>query len=312
MEQQKISVIIPVYKVEAYLEKCVMSVLCQTYQCLEIILVDDGSPDGCPALCDELAQRDGRIQVIHKENGGLSSARNAGIEAATGDYLFLLDSDDYIVPEALEKLYRALTENGADMSLCDYARVDEQGQWLDQDELIPGQVLSQAQALALLAPQNGWWRYSVACCKLYRRQIFDTLRFPVGKIHEDEFVMHHVFGQCQRVAAVPERLYMYVQRPGSIMAAKVTVKKLDAVEAFFERCDFYKARGYEAQAVCCLTKAYGTLWRIMNGLNMAEYEDNVRPYVQELSTRMVRRGDLRGLWLRVGFWRRLRQDKKIR
>ena len=122
----KISVIVPVYKVEKYLNRCVQSIASQTYENLEIILVDDGSPDNCGVLCDEWVQKDSRIKVVHKENGGLSSARNAGVAVATGAYVGFVDSDDYIHPQMYEKLYEALVENGADISICGCDYVDEE------------------------------------------------------------------------------------------------------------------------------------------------------------------------------------------
>lgn len=121
--QDLISVIVPVYKVEKYLKRCVDSILAQTYPCLEVILVDDGSPDGCPAICDEYAREDRRVRVIHKENGGLSDARNAGIDAAKGKFLGFVDSDDYVHPRFYELLLQALKEEGADIAGCDVKKV---------------------------------------------------------------------------------------------------------------------------------------------------------------------------------------------
>ena len=122
-----ISVIVPVYQVEQYLDRCVSSILEQTYDHLEVILIDDGSPDSCPRLCDEWAEKDPRVRVIHQENGGVSSARNAGLDAATGDYIAFVDSDDAIRPNYFETLYALLTEHQAELSICKMLVVDEEG-----------------------------------------------------------------------------------------------------------------------------------------------------------------------------------------
>jgi glycosyltransferase involved in cell wall biosynthesis len=310
MEQETVSVIIPVYGVEAYLQTCVDSVCAQTWKNLEIILVDDGSPDNCPALCDALAERDGRIRVIHKENGGLSDARNRGIEAATGRYLMFVDSDDYIQPTMVQTLHQALVEAKADVSLCDYARVDTDGVWLDQDKPLPGAVLTGLEAMEQMELAGQWWRYAVAWNKLYKREIFASLRFPKGKIHEDDFIIHRVFAQCQRVAVVPQRLYFYVQRSDSIMGVTITPKRLQAVEALLSRYDFYVQEGYAKElSNACLGKAYRKLWQTMDGLPVWACRQQVRPYVEKIAKAQLRRGSPQGLWLWLGYGRRLMQTR---
>ena len=159
MEQELITVIIPVYKVEAYLEKCVESVRNQTYANLEIILVDDGSPDGCPAMCDELAARDERIQVIHRENGGLSAARNTGLDAAKGRYVAFVDSDDYIASKMFEKLHAALIGARADMAVCDLACVDEQGEPTQLLRPLEPGVINREQVFQRMESPGGGWRW---------------------------------------------------------------------------------------------------------------------------------------------------------
>ena len=126
-EKPLLSIIVPVYKVENYLQKCIDSILAQTFTDFELILVEDGSPDGCPALCDAAAAKDARIRVLHQKNGGLSAARNAGLDVARGEWIGFVDSDDYIAPEMYETLYKAVQSTGADLALCDYAEVDEAG-----------------------------------------------------------------------------------------------------------------------------------------------------------------------------------------
>lgn len=226
-----ISVIIPIYKVEEYLDECVCSVVNQTYTNLEIILVDDGSPDNCPQMCDEWACKDSRIRVIHKPNGGLSDARNAGIDAATGEYIAFVDSDDFIKPDMLEKLYTAIQKEKADIAACGILNCegDRRTAWGCRD--FAG---SSEQILALLYDDAA---YPVAAWnKLYRRSCWETLRFPVGKTCEDAFTTYRLVHNAKRIAMIPEALYCYRIRPGSIMTSAFSLKKMDEEEAW--RCNY--------------------------------------------------------------------------
>ena len=236
-----ISIIVPVYKVEAYLTACVESVLAQTYQNFELILVDDGSPDNCPSMCDEFAARDSRIRVIHKENGGLSSARNAGIDAANGTYLAFLDSDDLWTPLFLERLYRAIQETGAELAVCLFQRF--QGDASDVlPEPIPTEVLTQRESFDCLFNLRNE-NMVVAPNKLYHRELFDGIRYPVGKLHEDEAVIHEILGNLRQAAWVDEAHYLYRETPNSITTAKFNLKRLDETYAKEERIVFFESRG---------------------------------------------------------------------
>lgn len=232
-----ISVIIPVYKVERYLEKCVKSVQNQTYRELEIILVDDGSPDTCPGLCDDYARQDPRIRVIHKENGGLSDARNVGLAAAQGSYIFFLDSDDYIREDALWRLWQVITAYQSDAVVFQYRRVNEQGEDLDEPGDEPWweeEIIDTAKAHAGLRERGGH-RLVPAWNKLYSRRALRGIAFPFRKIHEDEFVVHQVFDNCQSIHLLPESLLFYVQREGSIMRSENPASRFDGIEAIAER-----------------------------------------------------------------------------
>lgn len=259
-----ISVIIPVYKVEAYLTACVDSVLAQTYQNIEIILVDDGSPDRCPQMCDEFAARDSRIRVIHKENGGLSSARNAGIDAAKGDYLAFIDSDDLWTPVFLERLQAALTEAGADFSVCLFRRFQGEAP-TELPRQAETEVLNQREAFdCLFGIRNE--NMVVAPNKLYRRHIFYSLRYPVGKVHEDEAVIHEVIGKAKTVAWVEEAHYLYREAPNSITTAKFNLKRLDETIAKERRIAFFVEQGMQDLAdrtrlayLSCLMRLYRTV-----------------------------------------------------
>lgn len=232
-----ISVIVPVYKVEAYLDKCVQSIVDQTYQNLEIILVDDGSPDRCGAMCDAWTRKDDRIKVIHKKNGGLSDARNAGMAVAVGQYIAFVDSDDWINADYLHHLYRAVQENGAGIAACDIQFVEE------GEEVFPPSVCTgyrsctAMEALAELITGKGF--RAVAWNKLYHRSYLESERYPVGKHHEDEFFTYRILAKTEKLAYVDLPLYYYLQRSGSIMHT-VSMKRLDALDAHLERLSFLR------------------------------------------------------------------------
>ena len=236
-----ISVIIPVYKVEAYLTACVESVLAQTWQNFEIILVDDGSPDNCPRMCDELAARNSRIRVIHKENGGVSSARNAGLAAIRGDYLAFLDSDDLWSPVFLERMYLAMAEAAADMAVCQFLRFWQEDVCLSP---APGEILTTDQKgtfEALFNHRND--ALVVPWGKLYRRRLFEGVCYPEGRIHEDEAVIHELIGNTDRTVWVEEIHYFYRFAPNSITTSHFSSKRLDSVWAKEQRIAWFEERG---------------------------------------------------------------------
>lgn len=258
-----LSIIVPVYKVENYLPKCIDSILAQTFTDFELILVDDGSPDDCPALCDAAAEKDARVRVIHQKNGGLSAARNAGLDAAKGAWIGFVDSDDYIAPEMYEVLYQAVQSTGADLALCDYAEVNEAGTPCPQmhvslsgGELTGQELLKRASGLMVQLAWN----------KLYRRAIFTQLRYPEGKLNEDLFLIPEVCLQIQKAVVVPKALYYYVQRGGSIMSGNKTLRHFDAAEAAQRYWDClvenaaYDALANAAQYVMgCVSRIYRQL-----------------------------------------------------
>ncbi len=231
-----ISVIVPIYKVEPYLDCCIRSIVGQTYDNLEIILVDDGSPDRCGAICDAWAERDSRIKVIHKENGGLSDARNAGIAIATGDLVSFIDSDDSIAPEFLERLHRALTQSHADVAECAVAFVDERGLTLRQRNAAPIAEADKIEALRRLIQEDGV--YQTVWNKLYRREIIHGILFEKGRLNEDEFWTYQVFDRIGKLAIVPEPLYNYLQRSTSIIGVGYNIRRLDGLEARFQRMEY--------------------------------------------------------------------------
>ncbi|MFV0146744.1 glycosyltransferase [Empedobacter falsenii] len=238
-----ISVIVPIYKVEEYLQTCIDSIIKQTYPNLEIILVDDGSPDRCGDICDEYAKNDDRIVVIHKPNGGLSDARNAGLDICKGDYIAFVDSDDVISEKFIEVLYQNI--GNADLAFCDLF-------YFDDGEIFTDQVKNDTPSVKLLDGQYLLGHINtftdkgplvvVAWNKLYRKFIWQNLRYPIGRIHEDEFVIHYILDICNKVSFIDLPLYFYRQRENSIMVTSSLKSCLDAIDAFKEREYFFKKK----------------------------------------------------------------------
>lgn len=238
-----ISVIVPIYNVEKYLARCVESIRRQTYSNLEIILVDDGSPDACPQMCDQFASADARIKVIHKPNGGLSDARNAGIEAASGRYIGFVDSDDYIHPQMYMELWKSLKAEEADIAVCGVKKVfNDSGDILDQPENT-ARVYSGKEAVANIFDAALYLQSVVAWNKLYRRELFDGVRYPVGKIHEDEFTTYELFYKSDKVVYNTGIYYYYYQRADSIMGERKISFSSDGLEAYEQMADFFKENG---------------------------------------------------------------------
>ena len=235
--QELISVIVPVYKVEKYLYKCIDSIINQTYKNIEIILVDDGSPDNCGKICDEYAKKDERVKVIHKENGGLSDARNAGLNISKGKYIAFVDSDDYVSEQMLEVMHDKILEDGTDMIISSYHNVNENGDLLNEPIDIKEGVFTEKEILKQISwKQCGY--YVVVWDKLYRKEIFDNIRFPVAKLHEDEFVLHKILQKCNKISCISMPLYYYVKHKESIMHNEYSIKRLDAIEAHIERIKY--------------------------------------------------------------------------
>lgn len=228
-ENALISVIIPVYKVEQYLSRCVESVLNQTYPNLEVILVDDGSPDGSGAICDAFATRDSRVRVIHKQNGGLSDARNAGIDMASGDYFAFVDSDDWVEPDTYETML-TLAQKYEVKIVC-AGRYDEDsvsgvktlGLCPEKEELISGE-----EAVRRILR----WEHmdSSACDKLYARELYADIRYPVGRVVEDVATTYRLVLLAGNIAMLPRPVYHYCHREQSITTASVSEKTFHAPE----------------------------------------------------------------------------------
>jgi len=254
--QPLISIIVPIYNVEPYLPRCIDSILAQTYSNFELILVDDGSPDDCGRICDSYATKDERIRVIHKANGGLSDARNAGLDIAEGELIGFVDSDDYIHPEMYAVLYKNMTEARADLSLCDYRSIsDPDGNIFDFDNKV--EIYNNTEALAMLFTYY-CQVFVLAWNKLYRKEVFENFRYAKGKIHEDEFLTYKILHQSKKIVFTHARLYYYYQSPNSIIRTGFNPKKLHYAEAMEERLNYFRQQNLDAFYSQTLTKY--TIW----------------------------------------------------
>lgn len=239
-----ISIVIPIYKVEPYLRRCLDSVLAQTYADLEIILVDDGSPDGCGAICDEYAARDSRIKVIHQENRGLSGARNAGLNIATGEYVAFLDSDDYVDATMYEKLLKVLVENEADIAECGYRWVKPNVTY-DRENTGKVDVYTNLEALEKLyfGDQMFGGISIVVWNKLYRAELLDGMQFAQGLNNEDVDFTPRALYKAGKIAKLNENLHNFFFSPNSISRAAFSLKRLDAIEVRRRVMEFFKEKG---------------------------------------------------------------------
>ena len=238
MENQLISIIVPIYNVEKYLKKCIESIINQTYKNIEIILVDDGSPDNCGIICDEYSQKDKRIIVIHKENGGLSDARNKGIDIAKGDYLTFIDSDDFVNIDYIEKLYNSIKLNNTKLAQCGISKVNENNEIIEKLNYDENYIKTSHEILNELYGKH-LIENVVVWNKMYAKELFKNIRFAVGKIHEDEFTTYKLIYYSKNVAIVSDSLYNYRQNNASIMGRKFNIKRLNLLEALEQRIQFF-------------------------------------------------------------------------
>ena len=235
----EVSIIVPVYQVERYLPQCVESILAQTFPDFELILVDDGSKDGSGQICDEYAGRDSRVQVVHQQNGGLSAARNRGLELAGGAYFMFVDSDDFIEPTMVECLYESLLREDADVAACNFLYFYEDDRARDFSTALPYEVLSGWEIFYERKNDRSYGFWTIACNKLYKKSAFPRLRFRVGRFHEDEFWANDLYQRDIRVVAIPQCLYHYRQRSSSITATPNLQRNFDILDALYERMEVY-------------------------------------------------------------------------
>ena len=280
-----ISVIVPVYKVEAYIHRCVDSILEQSFQDFELILVDDGSPDNCGAICDEYGQKDSRIHVIHQENGGLSAARNAGIDwvfaHSDSQWLTFVDSDDWIHGDYLRILLEAAQTHGAGIAACGYTHVRALCEDAPADSCTIFSLESEN------AYVNHYGMCITACCKLYRKELLSNVRFPVGKLHEDCYTTHIPLFAAGRVAVCDVPLYYYYTNPGSITRARWKPKRLEEIDAHEQRLAWLREHGYAAAAKRELDVYADTLLEQAEILlELRKVDQSCTPYLNQLRQKL--------------------------
>lgn len=276
-----ISVIVPVYKVEPYLSRCIDSILTQTFTDFELILIDDGSPDNCRKICDKYAKKDKRIQVIHKENGGLSSARNAGIDwvfaNSDSQWLTFIDSDDWIHPQYLELLLFGATSTNTDICVCEYTKTTEFSDFenfnnANTQKTSPEKIFVNHNVVAI-----------IACCKLYKKSCFENIRYPLGKINEDQYTTYKILFEKKLISYLKVPLYYYYTNPDSIMNSTWSPQRLDAIGAFEEQIAYFQKNGHRD----ALVKAkQNLLWYIASQIKITKKTDNFKAYASQLKKKL--------------------------
>lgn len=231
----EISIIVPIYNVEKYIHRCIDSILSQTFSDFELLLIDDGSPDRCGEICDEYAKKDHRIRVIHKENGGLSDARNTGLDIAKGNYFSFIDSDDFIEIDFYKELLEACKKNEADISMCGRYNVYDEKKKVGF--AFGGQkIWNSKEAIGNLLIWNNI--DSSACDKLFKKHLFNGIRFPIGRYNEDIYIMTNILNKASKIVHVGKAMYYYYHRKESITTESFSERKLDLLDASQQISDF--------------------------------------------------------------------------
>ena len=248
LNQDLISIVIPVYNVEKYLERCLQSVVDQTYKDIEIILVDDGSTDESKIICDLYESNDSRIKVIHKENGGLSDARNAGIDIAKGKYISFIDSDDYVEKDYIKSMYDAIKKDNSDISVSLHVIKYENGKTKFKFENQCDKIVNAKQALEMMLYDDGL--DLSAWGKLYKTVFFNNIKFPKGRIFEDAATTYKLMDKAEKISLVNQYLYNYMIRNNSISSGKFNEKKMDLISSTKEMSDFVSQKYPDLQRAC--------------------------------------------------------------
>lgn len=250
MKLPLISVIVPVYKAELYLDQCLTSILNQTYKNLEIILVDDGSPDSCPVKCDEYAVKDARVKVVHKKNGGLCDARNIGVNVATGAYIAFIDDDDVVHETYIERLYGSLVQTSSDMVVCQFLEFKENKDICVETTTNERYILSGKDAVkdlyerrCGLKSNRSFGIFVTVWGKLYSRWQFENIEFPVGKMVDDEAAVPLLLYQAKNVCVISDILYYYRCTANSITHAPFSLKNYDYVDVAEQCANFFYKKG---------------------------------------------------------------------
>ena len=288
LSMEKISVIVPIYNVEEFLPRCIDSLINQTYSNLEIILVDDGSPDKCGVICDGYKEKDSRIIVIHKENGGLSDARNVGLKISSGKYVSFVDSDDYVHPQYYEVLYRALISNNSDIVVCECEKVYDikNVNYEKKSEKIDFCSYEAKEKIMNNFFNKNCGITVIACNKLFKKELFSDIEFPKGKIHEDEATTYRVFYKSRKVTYINQPLYFYYQRQNSITGEKLTRKNFSVFDTLAEVIDFYKNNNEKNLKKKAVIRYFKIIQLYINRLIKENIESQNSDLIRELKSRM--------------------------
>lgn len=269
-DEKLITVIIPVYNVERFLSRCIDSVLSQSYKNLEILLIDDGSTDGSSEICDHYAERDYRIKVIHQKNQGIAAVRNVGVLKATGEYLFWLDSDDYVSEEIIYKLYNNLEKHHAEMSICNFAKGME-SEYTFQSKKNAECIEFDAKYGQEMIYKDDHYAFIMAAswAKLIKKELYDGLKYPEGKLFEDIYMSHHLIQRCSKIVYTDEILYYYFQWPESILGKTLRIEKLDYLDAFEDRILFYeKMNDFKLVELARVQYLHALIWEYSRAKNI--------------------------------------------
>lgn len=295
----KISVIVPVYNVEKYIERCVDSIIGQTFSDFELILVDDGSPDNCGAICEEYAKKDSRIRVIHQQNGGLSVARNAGIEWALAnsdsEWITFIDSDDWVHKKYLEVLLNGALQYDVAISMCWAVKTDG-------EEVESETFTANLRKVEDAYTYNGKFIASFAWGRLYRKELFLTYRYPQGKLWEDMYVTHKVLFQFPEIAVIEQPLYYYYRNEQSIIRQEWSDKKMDAIYAYEQEIFPYFKNKYPGVYRLALEGYYLEVAGLIGQAEQAGQTDVVRRLKKKLRTKMIHSNCLKDFSIRKNYW----------
>ena len=282
--EELISVIVPIYNVEDYLENTINSLINQTYEHIEIILVDDGSLDRCPIICDCYMEKDLRIRVIHKENGGLSDARNVGIKNASGKYITFIDSDDIIETDYIEYLYNLIIKYDTEISICSHNIVNGK-KIINEGKNYIEEKLDRVEALKRLLLNRG---YSVSACgKLYKKDLFKDICFPKGKLCEDNGTIYKLIDKSDFIAYGNIPKYNYMIRNNSITTSKFNLRKMDLIELTDEMCGYVRNK-YPELDECSSKREIESRFAILRQMVFSEYYksleiDEIIDYIKKRS-----------------------------
>ena len=293
-----ISIIVPVYNVENYLDACMRGIMNQTYSNIEIVLVDDGTTDNSGEMCDQYARLDGRIKVIHKENGGLSDARNKGIVQANGDYIMFIDSDDVVSYNLVEYLYKLVKDNSADIAICDTVHCYSNEKVIFKEETNI-KLFESEDAIAEMLYQKSF--LVSACGKLYRKEYFEEILFPKGMLFEDSAIMYKIFDKANKIVYGNAKLYGYMHREGSITTAKFSKKDCDILLICDQLMEYMANRSKKLQKAA---RAYYITANLRVYLNANPKEDF------ETEIRICRRNIIKN-WLDVFLDKRIRNKLRV-